>query len=100
MGFIAGIIAMSVTMPRKLVAAAALLALSYGLAQAQAGSYGGAMDNAAPYGYNLNGSARSAEDKARDEEIERKYNETVQNKIPDKKGPKDPWATVRSAPAK
>jgi hypothetical protein len=93
---IAGIIAMT----RKLLLAAALFALSTGLAQAQAGSYGGSMDNAAPFGYNVTGSARSPEDKARDEEIERKYNDTVQNKIPDKKGKKDPWATVRSTPAK
>jgi hypothetical protein len=42
--------------------------------------------------------SRSPEDAGRDTEIELKYRETLQSKIPDRKPSSDPWKTIRPAP--
>jgi len=42
---------------------------------------------------------RSPEDAGRDTEIEAKYNETLQSKIPNRKPSNDPWKTIRPAAA-
>jgi hypothetical protein len=39
------------------------------------------------------------EEAQREQDIERNYRETVNDKIPDKKGSTDPWGNVRPAPA-
>ena len=39
------------------------------------------------------------EEAQREREIESRYNETVSDKIPDKKSSNDPWGGIRSAPA-
>ena len=41
---------------------------------------------------------RSPEDAGRDTEIEMKYRETLQSRIPDKKPSNDPWKTIRPTP--
>ena len=93
-------------MPRTLATAAALVILSAGLAQAQMTDplpgYGGPND----YNYPIWGispdyeQVRSPAQLQRDAEIERRYNETLRTKIPDKKASSnDPWRTVRRAPS-
>jgi len=47
-----------------------------------------------PTGY---GPSRSPEAAGRDTEIELKYRETLQSKIPDRKPSNDPWKTIRPA---
>ena len=42
--------------------------------------------------------SRSPEDAGRDTEIEMKYRQTLQSKIPDKKPSNDPWKSIRPAP--
>jgi len=49
-----------------------------------------------PSGY---GPSRSPEDAGRDTEIEFKYRQTLQSKIPGRKPSNDPWKTIRPAPA-
>jgi hypothetical protein len=93
-------------MPRTLATAAAFVLLSAGLAQAQITDslpgYGGPDD----YNYQIYSilpdyeQVRSPEQLRRDAEIERRYNETLRTKIPDKKASSnDPWRTVRRAPS-
>ena len=48
-----------------------------------------------PSGY---GPSRSPEDAGRDTEIEFKYRQTLQSKIPGRKPSNDPWKTIRPAP--
>ena len=91
-------------MLRKLAAAFALIVLGTGFARAQVtGSlpgYGGPDD----YNYQVwsiipdYDQVRSPAQLQRDAEFERRYNETLRSKIPDKKVSNDPWRTVRRAP--
>ncbi len=88
-------------MLRKFVQAGAIVVLLTGDATCQPGSTG----NTPSDGMNMNmvpdSRRRLTPDEARQEqEIERQYRETVNDKIPDKKGSSDPWGNVRSAPAK
>jgi hypothetical protein len=41
---------------------------------------------------------RSPQQVRRDVEIERRYNETLRTRIPDKKASNDPWKKMRSSP--
>ena len=91
-------------MSRRLVTAAALVVMSAGFARAQVTDslpgYGGPDD----YNYQVWSilpdyeQVRSPAQLQRDAEIERRYNETLRSKIPDKKASNDPWRTVRRAP--
>jgi hypothetical protein len=75
-----------------------LIVLSARLAEAQITPIAsGLPDNAYNYGLNLYGYERpiTAQD-MREQEIERKYKETMR-KIPNKKPSNDPWAGVRPA---
>lgn len=88
----------------KLVAAAVIVMLSAGLARAQMTDalpgYGGPDDFQYPGWSMLPGSGRrTPEQLRRDAEIERKYRETVNSKIPDKKASNDPWRKIRPSPA-
>ena len=38
------------------------------------------------------------EEAQREREIESQYNQTINDKIPDKKAPNDPWGIVRKQP--
>jgi hypothetical protein len=87
----------------KLTAAAVLVVLSAGAARAQV------TDSLPGYGPDYRDypvwtvvpdydQTRSPEQLQRDREIERRYNETLKTKIPDKKASNDPWRTVRQAP--
>jgi hypothetical protein len=87
-------------MLRKLVQAGIIVALSSAAAYSQPGGTGNTASdpmslNMAPGG----GRHLSPEERQREQEIESKYRDTV-NQIPDKKGSNDPWGSVRTAPAK
>ena len=88
-------------MLHKLIQTCALVVLFAGAAYAQMTDSG----NSAGGGINMNmmpGSSRqrqTPEQTQRQQEIEREYRETVNNKIPDKKGSNDPWGKVRPNPA-
>ena len=92
-------------MLRHLILAAAMAVLPASLARAQITDItSGRPDGADSYYYNLGAfptgyeRSRSPEDAGRDTEIEMKYRETLQTKIPDKKPSNDPWKTIRPAP--
>lgn len=86
-----------------LIGAVALIILSTGFARAQ-------VTTSLPgYGPDYSGypvwaispdyeQTRSPEQLRRDAEIERRYRDTVERKIPDKKGSNDPWHKIRQAP--
>ena len=85
---------------RKLIPASVLLLLLSGAAYAQMTDSG--MSNSGTMNMNLTPSGQrrvSPEQAQRDQEIERNYRETVNSKIPDKKGSSDPWGNVRAGPA-
>jgi hypothetical protein len=84
---------------RKIIQASALLMLLTGTADAQmtdSGNSGTMNLNVLPTG---GGRRATPEERQRDQEIERNYRETVNSKIPDKKGSNDPWGKVRPSPA-
>jgi hypothetical protein len=89
-------------MLHKLVGAAAIIVLLAGPSYAQVGSNnpgtGGGSSNPA---FNLMPSSKrnmTMEEIQREQEIESKYNQIVNDKIPDKK-PVDPWGNVRPTPS-
>jgi hypothetical protein len=90
-------------MLRILIGTAAITVLLAGAAQAQLGT----TSNTGNTGndnmrMNMMPDSRrhlTPEEAAREREIESQYNETVQDKIPDKKASNDPWGTLRAAPA-
>jgi len=87
-------------MLRKLVQAGIIVALSTATAYSQPGGTGNTPSD--PMQLNMApGSGRhvSPEERQREQELEAKYRDTVKQ-IPDKKGSKDPWGSVRTAPAK
>jgi hypothetical protein len=90
-------------MMRTLVAAAVAFFLSAGAGHAQVtGSLPGSgnFDNRFNWDQ-LYGSARSRtpEDAGREHEIERRYQDTLRTKIPDKKPSNDPWRNMRAPTA-
>jgi hypothetical protein len=90
-------------MLRLLPAAALLAALSAGAAHAQytgpMPGTGGFDDQQFYWNVPVVEGYRSPAQRARDEEIERRYREVVDSRIPDKKPSKDPWRTIRQEPA-
>jgi len=92
-------------MLRLPIAAAALIVLSASIAEAQVTSAvpgTGSFDDQQFY-WNTPGlgeTTRTPAERQRDQEIERKYREVVNARIPDRKPTSnDPWRTVRQAPA-
>ena len=91
-------------MLRRLILAAVLIVLPASLARAQVTDITTGRPPGADYytwgtfpsGYVP---SRSPEDAGRATEIELKYRETLQSKIPDRKRSNDPWKTIRPAPA-
>ena len=86
-------------MLRKLIQASAILILLTGDAFSQPGSSSGNTGSSMPMTLTPSERRRTPEELQRDREIEAQYNRTVNEKIPDKKAPADPWGNVRSAPA-
>jgi hypothetical protein len=90
---------------RLVVVALAAVMLSSGLAQAQVTAplpgYGGPDDNYGPIWSTLPDyeQVRSPAQLQRDRAIERKYRETLDTKIADKKASNDPWRNIRPTPA-
>ena len=78
--------------------ASAILILLTGDAFSQPGG-GGNTGSSMPMTLSPGDRRRSPEELQRDREIEAQYNRTVNEKIPDKKSPADPWGNIRSAPA-
>ena len=90
---------------RLVVAALAALMLSAGLAHAQVTAplpgYGGPDDSYCGPVWSIlpdYEQVRSPEQLQRDRTIERKYRETLDTKIADKKASNDPWRNIRPAP--
>jgi hypothetical protein len=88
-------------MLHKLIQALALVVLFTVAAYAQMTDSG---NNSGSSGMNMNMMPDSRrrltpEQSQREHEIEREYRETVNSKIPDKKGSNDPWGKVRPNPA-
>jgi hypothetical protein len=86
-------------MSRKLIQASAILILLTGDAFSQPGGSSGNTGSSMPVTLTPSERRRTPEELQRDREIEAQYNRTVNEKIPDKKAPADPWGNVRSAPA-
>ena len=86
-------------MLRKLVQASAILILLTGDALSQPGGSSGNTGSSMPMSLTPSERRRTPEELQRDREIEAQYNRTVNEKIPDKKAPADPWGNIRSAPA-
>ena len=86
-------------MLRKLIQASAILILLTGDAFSQPGGSSGNTGSSMPMTLTPTERRRTPEELQRDREIEAQYNRTVNEKIPDKKAPADPWGNVRSAPA-
>jgi hypothetical protein len=83
---------------RKLIPAAAILLLFMGTAQAQYINNSGGNTGGNPLGMNMMPDNRrhlTPEEAQREREIESQYNQTVNEKIPDKKSSNDPWGIVR-----
>jgi hypothetical protein len=83
---------------RKLIQAAAILVLFMGTAHAQYTNNSGS--NTSGDGMNMNmmpdnRRRLTPEEAQREREIESQYNQTVNEKIPDKKTSNDPWGIVR-----
>ena len=88
-------------MLHKLIQASLLVVLFAGAAHAQMTD---SAINSSGTGMNMNMAPDNRrhltpEQAQREQEIERDYRETVNNKIPDKKGSNDPWGKVRPSPA-
>ena len=82
---------------RKLIPAVAVLLLLMETAHAQLNQSNG---NTSGGGMNMNmmpdnRRRLTPEEAQREREIESQYNQTVNDKIPDKKGSNDPWGIVR-----
>jgi hypothetical protein len=86
-------------MLRKLIQASAILIMLTGDAFSQPGGSSGNTGSSMPMTLTPSERRRTPEELQRDREIEAQYNRTVNEKIPDKKAPADPWGNVRSAPA-
>jgi hypothetical protein len=89
-------------MLRILLGAAALTVLLTGAASAQFNSDSGNTAGGGGIPMNMAPDTRrhlTPEEAQREKEIESRYNETVSDKIPDKKSSNDPWGGMRSAPA-
>ena len=86
-------------MLRKLIQASAILILLTGDAFSQPGGSSGNTGSSMPMTLTPSERRRTPEELQRDRAIEAQYNRTVNEKIPDKKAPADPWGNVRSAPA-
>ena len=87
-----------VTAMRKLIPAVAVLLLFMETAQAQYTNQSGGNTGGNPLGMNMMPDNRrhlTPEEAQREREIESRYNQTVNDKIPDKKGSSDPWGIVR-----
>jgi len=86
---------------RKLIPAVAVLLLFVGTAHAQYTNQSGGNTGGNPLGMNMMPDNRrhlTPEEAQREREIESRYNQTVNDKIPDKKGSSDPWGIVRKQP--
>ena len=90
-------------MLRILIGTATAVALYTGTAHAQFGSANGntGVGNGGLSGGMIPDGRRrlTPEEAHREQQIEREYRETVNSKIPDKKGSNDPWGKVRANPA-
>jgi hypothetical protein len=83
---------------RKLIQAAAILVLFMGTAHAQYTNQSGGNSGSDPLRMNMMPDNRrhlTPEEAQREREIESQYNQTVNEKIPDKKSSNDPWGIVR-----
>jgi hypothetical protein len=83
---------------RKLIPAAAILLLFMETAHAQYTNNSGGNTGGNPLGMNMMPDNRrhlTPEEVQREREIESQYNQTVNEKIPDKKSSNDPWGIVR-----
>jgi hypothetical protein len=85
-------------MSRISIGAILAILLSATAAQAQLSNTGNT-GNASGFGMNMAPGERrlSPEERQREQEIESRYRDAA-DKIPDKKGSKDPWGNIRSAP--
>ena len=86
---------------RKLIQATAVLLLFVEIAHAQYTNQSGGNTSGGPVNMNMlpNNQRRLTPDEAqREREIEAQYNQTVNEKIPDKKASNDPWGIVRKQP--
>jgi len=82
----------------KLIPAAAILLLFMETAPAQYTNNSGGNTGGNPLGMNMMPDNRrhlTPEEVQREREIESQYNQTVNEKIPDKKSSNDPWGIVR-----
>jgi hypothetical protein len=86
-------------MLRKLIPASVILILLTGDAFSQPGGSSGNTGSSMPMTLTPGERRRTPEELQRDREIEAQYNRTVNEKIPDKKAPADPWGNIRSGPA-
>jgi hypothetical protein len=88
-------------MLRTLLRAAALTVLLSGAANAQFNSSDGNTAGGGSIPMNMLNTRRhlTPEEAQREREIESRYNETVSEKIPDKKSSNDPWGGMRSGAA-
>jgi hypothetical protein len=87
---------------RTLIGAAALVILVAGAAKAQYNSSSGGNNSGGNINMNMMPDSRrhlTPEEAQREREIESRYNETINDKIPDKKVSNDPWGNMRSTPA-
>jgi hypothetical protein len=83
---------------RKLIQGAAILVLFMGTAHAQYTNNSNGNTASSPLGMNMlpdNRRHLSPEEAQRERDIEAQYNQTVNEKIPDKKSSNDPWGIVR-----
>jgi hypothetical protein len=83
---------------RKLIPAAAILLLFMGTAQAQYTNNSGGNTGGNPLGMNMMPDNRrhlTPEEAQRERQIESQYNQTINERIPDKKTSNDPWGIVR-----
>jgi len=82
----------------KFIPTAAILVLLMGTAHAQYGANSNGNTAGNPVGMNMmpdNRRRLTPEEAQREREIESQYNQTVNDKIPDKKSSNDPWGIVR-----
>src|SRR5689334_8971881 len=83
---------------RKFIQAGAILALFMGTAHAQYTNQSGGNTSGSPLNMNMMPDNRrhlTPEEAQREREIESQYNQTINEKIPDKKASNDPWGIVR-----
>jgi hypothetical protein len=83
---------------RKLIPAAAILLLFMETAHAQYTNNSGGNTGGNPLGMNMMPDNRrhlTPEEAQREREIESQYNQTINERIPDKKTSNDPWGIVR-----